>query len=286
MNSSPLKFPALDGFELAGTLYEPSAELDRGKTVLLASATAVRRRYYHGFARHLADRGLTVLTFDYRGIGDSRPASLKGFRASMRDWGTSDLAGAIAWLTARYPGRPLVGVGHSAGGQLFGLASNNQRLSALLTVGAQHGYWALWPGLRKFAMALLWWIAIPLVTRLFGYFPSRLLGLGAELPKGVALEWASWCRDPAYVNGRHRPPAADAFAAFTGPLRAYSFSDDAYAPPISVDRLAAFYSAATLERRNLTPRDLGVAAIGHFGFFRDDFRSSLWSEAADWLLRH
>jgi len=31
------------------------------------------------------------------------------------------------------------------------------------------------------------------------------------------------------------------------------------------------------------PRELGVKSIGHFGFFRERFRDSLWREAADWL---
>jgi predicted alpha/beta hydrolase len=26
--------------------------------------------------------------------------------------------------------------------------------------------------------------------------------------------------------------------------------------------------------------------IGHFGFFRERFRDSLWRDAADWLERH
>jgi predicted alpha/beta hydrolase len=29
-----------------------------------------------------------------------------------------------------------------------------------------------------------------------------------------------------------------------------------------------------------------VRSIGHFGFFRERFRDSLWREAADWLLSH
>ncbi len=30
-------------------------------------------------------------------------------------------------------------------------------------------------------------------------------------------------------------------------------------------------------------RDAGAAKIGHHGFFRDQFRDTLWSAAADWL---
>jgi predicted alpha/beta hydrolase len=33
------------------------------------------------------------------------------------------------------------------------------------------------------------------------------------------------------------------------------------------------------------PHEVGAKAIGHFGFFRERFRDSLWREAADWLER-
>ena len=39
-------------------------------------------RIYRGFASYLAGRGCAVLTYDYRGTGDSRPTSLAGFKAS------------------------------------------------------------------------------------------------------------------------------------------------------------------------------------------------------------
>src|SRR5437588_12786038 len=96
---SGLRIPALDGFELAATLYEPGtgAGGTGGTTVLISSATAVKRGYYDAYARHLAGEGFTVVTYDYRGIGGSRPARLAGFRARLRDWGQLDLAGVLDW---------------------------------------------------------------------------------------------------------------------------------------------------------------------------------------------
>src|SRR4051812_16768139 len=67
---------AVDGVSLAATLYEAdttSLNADR-PVVLVSSAAAVRRPFYDRFARFLADDGFTVLTYDYRGIGDSRPS--------------------------------------------------------------------------------------------------------------------------------------------------------------------------------------------------------------------
>ena len=76
---------------------------------------------------------------------------------------------------------------------------------------------------------------------------------------------------------------ASGYARVAFPIRSYSFSDDMLAPPRAAEALLAFYSGARIDRRALTPRDLGVKTIGHWGFFRERFRDPLWLEAADWL---
>ena len=62
-----LRIPALDGFGLAATLYEPEPGAGRkDSAVLINSATAVRRRYYDAYARFLAGQGFTVVTYEGR----------------------------------------------------------------------------------------------------------------------------------------------------------------------------------------------------------------------------
>ena len=46
-----------------------------------------------------------------------------------------------------------------------------------------------------------------------------------------------------------------------------------------------YYPNARAEIRSVEPRELGVSEVGHFGFFRERFRDSLWRETADWLER-
>ncbi|RTM11506.1 MAG: alpha/beta hydrolase, partial [Bradyrhizobiaceae bacterium] len=93
-----ISFPASDGYGLTGTLFLPRGA--KRHAVLINSATAVPRKIYRGFASYLAHRGCAVLTYDYRGIGDSRlpamvgynqPKSLVGFKASMSDWAALDV---------------------------------------------------------------------------------------------------------------------------------------------------------------------------------------------------
>ena len=104
--------------------------------MLINSATAVPRKIYRGFAGYLARRGCAVLTYDYRGIGDSRqkalvgynqPKSLVGFKASMSDWAALDVTAAVAWMRERYKHLPLTYVGHSFGGQALGLLRQQHR---------------------------------------------------------------------------------------------------------------------------------------------------------------
>ncbi|HAA15891.1 MAG TPA: hypothetical protein DCE41_30945 [Cytophagales bacterium] len=51
---------------LSATLYEA----DKADAVLvLASATGVKQGFYRKFAQFLTEKGITVITFDYCGIG-------------------------------------------------------------------------------------------------------------------------------------------------------------------------------------------------------------------------
>lgn len=276
-----LELPALDGFRLAATRFEPPTD-GCAATVLVAGAAGVPRRYYAPFAAHLAGHGLRVVTLDYRGVGGSRPATLRGFPARLHHWGERDLGGALAWAAERWPDRPLLAVTHSIGGQVLGLAPALDRVAAVLSVASQSGYWRLWSGARRLQMGAYFHLLIPAAARLAGYLPMRLVG-GEDLPRDVALEWARWCRDPHYVLTHARAHGAVGYGRFDGPWRAYALADDAYAPRAAVERLLGFYPRAARELRWVDPVEVG-RPIGHFGFFRRAFEPTLWREASAWLL--
>jgi predicted alpha/beta hydrolase len=255
-----LYVPATDGFPLGATLVR-SGEKARG-AIVLAPATGVRRRYYEPFQRWLGAQGFDVLSFDYRGIGGSRPASLAGFDARMSDWGAKDLAGILDWVSRE-------------------LEPSSLLLDAILCVGSQSGDYRLWPAPARYRMALYWYALLPTVTATWGYLPSGLAG--EELPRGVALEWAKWCRTDGYLLGGDRGALRDGFRRVRAPLLALGFDDDPYAPPAAVAGLLDLYAEASREHRQIDPRAEGFGPVGHFGFFRERFRKTLWAEARDWL---
>lgn len=277
---SELSILAGDGYKLAATVYTP--ETSNGRAVVVNSAMGVKRGYYHKYATFLASRGFAVLTYDYRGVGGSRPASLRGSTIRLRDWGMHDQTAAIGWMREQYPHDKLLIVSHSVGGQILGLTPQNQYVAGMLGVASQSGYWQGWPGWRKWYMFAVWHILIPGLT-LIGYFPASKVGLGEDLPAGVAREWARGGRNPRYILGFFGGTADDHYANFKGIFRSYSIEDDTFAPEQSVDALIPFYPNARSERLHVKPADLGVNAIGHFGFFREKFADMLWVESADWL---
>ncbi len=271
---------ATDGFGLAATVHVGAGSRRPEGVVLINAATAVPRHYYAKFARHAANQGLLCLTYDYRGVGDSRPRNLRGFDASMSDWGTKDLAGVLAWAKKEHPALPVVAVGHSAGGQIMPLADGAHRIRALLGVASQSGYWGHWPSPSRYRRFVDWHLLVPAVATVAGRLPKW--ALGQEVPKGVAVEWSRWCRHPEYVV-MGDPVRQAAFASWRGRIRALGFSDDSWAPPASIDGLLALYPNAEKEHLQFTPTVAG-GPVGHFGFFRETFRDSLWPKASAWLL--
>ena len=267
---------AKDGYRLSATLHGERSE----RAVLILPATGVPQGYYTKFAAWLATRGFQVLTFDYRGIGRSLNGSIRDVKARMRDWALLDAAAAMEHLNGF---SKISVVGHSFGGQALGLLPH-ERIASALVVGSQSGYWRNWPPLGRLWMFPVTHFLLPGVARLHGYFPGSRFGFGEDLPKGVAIEWASWCRNPTYLVGALG--VEDAYARFAAPLRAYAFSDDPFGPLAAVKKLLELYPGSRSEVRHLTPADLGVPRIGHFGFFREPFRDTLWREAHEWLERH
>ena len=281
MISNRIIIKATDDFHLPCTLYRPKGAADR--VVLINSATGIPQKYYNSYANFLREEGFIVITFDYRGIGESRPENLKGFSATMHEWAQRDIKGVIDWISKELKPTKIFFVGHSAGGQLFGLASNNNLIDGMITVAAPSGYWGHWPFFQRYLFAFLWFVLMPLLTHTLGYFPSKKLRFGENLPKGVALEWALWCRNPDYLFGYGEVLDLSHYESYRAPILAYSFDDDSYAPKRAVDALLEGYTNAKVKRKHIVPEDIGVSSIGHFGFFREQFRDSLWRETSEWL---
>lgn len=273
-------FAARDGYSLAGTLYRPA--LASGPAVLVNSATGVPRRYYDAFARFLAAQGLGALTYDYRGIGQSLHEPIRRFKGRFSDWGEKDMPAALDLLGRHFPGAALVAIGHSAGGQILGLADNAERLAAVWNVAAQSGYWRLWPRGERKRLLFNWFFFQPLTTRFLGFYPGDWVG-SARLPAGIADQWRRFCRNPHYISDEQGLPLRPFNDRMDIPMHFTGFADDRIARPSCIQALFAYYPKARIDYRSVSPAELGLNEIGHFGYFRKSFPAAEWQRAIDWL---
>jgi predicted alpha/beta hydrolase len=232
----------------------------------------VTQDYYQPFAGWLARQGFTVATFDYRGTGLSRPGELRGFKADIFDWARLDCAAMIDAL----PRQPLYWIGHSLGGQILGLVPNKHRVAKAITVATGSGYWLENVPSLRLKVWWLWYVLTPIALRVCGYFPGRTLRKVGDLPKGVMAQWRRWCLDPEYAVGAEGDAVRAEYAAVRSPIVSISFSDDEMMSARNTESIHSFYTGARRTLKRLAPRDIGVARIGHFGFFRAAFESSLW----------
>lgn len=273
-----IQIPASDGYALAADVFEPDTA--SGPAVVINSAMGVPRRFYRAFALFLRQQGMAVVTYDYRGIGESRPRRLRGFEARISDWGQRDFDGVLRWARAAWPGREVAVVGHSVGGQIIGLARHADAIGRVLVVAAQSGYWRHWRGKGQLAMWTVWHLLIPSLARLAGMMPMALLGQGENLPRGVALQWARWGRRPGYLFDPASGVDTAGYRQLQVPLRALSFADDPYAPLPAVEALTREYAGAAVEHCHVEPEP--GERVGHFGFFKG-VRKDLWHDSAAWL---
>src|ERR1700754_2398393 len=89
---------AADGYTIRGFHWRHGPEEQRRRpVVILNAANSVRCRYYFRFAGFLFDHGFDAIVYDYRGIGESRPERLRGFRAGWCDWGSLDFDAVLRY---------------------------------------------------------------------------------------------------------------------------------------------------------------------------------------------
>jgi predicted alpha/beta hydrolase len=285
----------IDGFVLGARLWTLAGAAAPTTVAVINAGAGISSVYYDRFAAFLAEAGCPTIVYDYRGIGLSRPPSLRGFEASVEQWGSKDCAALLTWLSKQYPRARRLVIGHSVGGFLTGFAENGHLIDRMLLVSAHTGYWRDYAYGARAGMYCLWHGVMPILTRMVGYFPGRRLHLLEDLPAGVAYQWAARRKPDFWWNLRLPDGSADTvliesliarFHAIRARTLALQFSDDPFATEAATDRILGLFANCEATRLRIGPADVGGQKIGHFGFFRSRFRTTLWRRVAESLVEH
>lgn len=234
-----------------------------------------------GFARALAAAGFDAWALDPRGHGASQRPRARD-RWDFDDWARRDVPAAVRAAAER--GRGVILVGHSAGGatSLIACAASPDVRSAVraLVVVATPLPWL--QAMRRLAT----WFALA-VSKLFGRFPARLVGLGPEDELGgVMVQWMNWQLRGHWLGDDGTDYAALIERLELPALFVAGAGDRVEAPPVAVHAL--FKLAGS--------RDKTFLLCGRAGGFSEDFghagilvspaaRREVWPKIVEWIRR-
>ncbi|HET9747260.1 MAG TPA: alpha/beta fold hydrolase [Chitinophagaceae bacterium] len=266
-----------DGTKIWTSCYTP--DVPNNKVIIIAPGIGLTHDYYHLFADFFCKQGFSVITFDFRGIGNSGPATLRGYKANMHQWAAQDINAVILYAKQQYSNQELIYIGHCIGGEIVGLAPASQYINKLVLISSALSCARLWPWQSKIRIEGMK-ILVRMSTRLFGYFPGKKLNILGNLPQGVIYEWANWCDNS---NGLFDDFPDNNYRKFNVPILAITFSDDWHCPPRAVKELLSRFDHSSVTWYHMKPAEAGMKKIGHSDFFRLRMENSLWPVLLQWL---
>jgi len=279
-----IQINAIDGFSLSSIVLKPESNIKIKGVIQFHSAIAVKKEFYLKFCTFLAENGFIVVLHDNRGIGASRPESLKGFDAHLREWGELDMPGILNWIEGEYSQYPKYIITHSMGGQLIGLMENHHLADGIFAIALEIGYWNLFALKEKFLLLFLWYIFEPLSSKILGYAPGKKIGIGEDLPKGVAKEWGDWCKRKSYFSAFFgKTIKKNYYSEINVPFKIYSAEDDEYSNEKAITEILKYYSNAKIDKEIVRLDELNTKKIGHFGYFSSKYKESIWTKPIEWI---
>lgn len=266
-----------DGYQLAAQFYPAQQKDINALPILICPATGITKTFYHAFAEWLSQQGYNVLSFDFRGIGESLHGALKNSTASINDWGMLDIPAAIETLLKRTNAEKVIIVGHSAGGQLLGITPNYHKVAKVLAIAGSTGHIKGLKGKTKLLAPVMFNVIFPISSLFKGYGATQFIGMGENLPKNVAKQWAEFCSKPGYVmNAVGKSIFEDYHQEIQCPITSFWASDDEIATHTNVKDLLRLYPNAKTKLVELNPQKHGYKQIGHMLMFKKSHQK-LWS---------
>ena len=282
-----VQFTCADGYVLQGRFYPkqhaPKQQDSTQLPILIGSATGIKQGFYQAFAKWLTEQGYDVMTFDFRGIGDSLYEPVSKSKAFIHQWGQLDLVSAIDFLTDKTNSAQIHLIGHSAGGQLLGLAPNHAKVKNVVAIAGSSGNTKGLSGKTKFLGPIMFNVIFPVSSFFKGYAATNFIGMGENLPKGVGAEWREYCTKGGYAtNAIGKTVFEDFHAEIHSPITAIHATDDEIATLHNVKDLLKTYPNSTTEIVTLAPKAYGLRSIGHMEMFKLSHQQ-LWTVIADQL---
>lgn len=210
--------------------------------------------YYHVFAEALAKKGITAVTADLRGIGNSSVRPGRGVDFGFHEMLELDYKGILQTADSLFPKRKKFIVGHSLGGILGSLYLSKYPHVAdgLILIAACNIYYKGWNGFRR------WWLLagtqmMNALASLFGYHAGNIVGFGGTGAKTMIKDWSYTARTGNYAVRNSPHDFEKGLKSISPNILAISFSHDVFCPKAAVENLLAkFNPASKITHKHLT----------------------------------
>ena len=265
-----------DGYKITTLVLTPKSSSPKA-VIQFHSGTVTKKEFYLKLANYLTEQNYIVVLFDYRGVGESKPKSLKGFEMSIADWGIHDANSVTTWIKNEYPHLKIHLLAHSMGGQIYGLMDGWDIFDKVIMLTTSSGNFNKFaPKTYKWKVKLPAKILFPLLNKIFGYVPGKF-GVGEDWPKGVAQDWIKNSNENGLMpNYLHRKVSQSYYQNIDKNITAWYFLDDPMSTPETIKELALSYPKAILNIKTIHPSEVGLEKIGHFGLFKNKAENRLW----------
>ncbi len=263
-----------DDYPLSAKIF--TSEKNSKKLLLINAATGVKQHVYFSFAKFFAEKGFTVITYDYRGIGESKPKKMKGFSSSMKMWGSVDFKAVTDYIQEHFPDDEKFCLGHSVGALILGMNPDSKIFKEFIFIATQKSYWGNLRLKTKVEAWLGFGIVMPVVTKILGYFPAQKFGLGESLPAGNAKDWRTLLMHKKSTN-----KVLEDTENYSSKLTQTAFflymEDDFWVTKEGVRKLMhETFPNMQPKYRKVKVSESEAGKIGHINFFRS-YNKKLWN---------
>lgn len=249
--------------------------------VMIWPALGMAARKYRGFLAELVAAGLTAVAVDHRGFGASTPRTGRGSTVSYADIVGTDFPAVVAELEGLFPGRPLVLLGHSIGGQtgIMYAAAAGEKLAGSVFIGVTTPWIRVYPGWLKLVPALGTHAAAGLAS-LIGYYPGDRLRFLGRQSKPLMHDWARFARTGNFdaVGGVGH---TERIRRLDTDLLVIDVEGDWMAPPAAVDDFCTRMPNARITRWWAGADATGGRVVGHIDWINDG--AVIARRIADWV---
>ncbi len=289
-----------DGWDLRAGLIEAAGgagargEAPKG-VVVLAHAFMARRSEFHraggGLAGFLADAGWNVVSFDFRGHGESKRTA--GQAHASTDYGYDDLVrgdlpAVVGFARSRLRGKgSVVVVGHSLGGHTSLVAQATGAIDVDALVGFGAAPWvraferspARWAAKRALVMGMV------ATTRRVGRFPARALRRGSDDESRVLIEDVGRFASRGWGSADGSRDYLEAIGSVRVPVLQVVSTGDRLecAPECGAALLDRCGKGAPRQLLRIEGSDDGGPAPGHMDMVTSERVKIAWGGVAEWM---